>query len=163
MAKTKKEFLIAWLKDAYSLEKIIEQNLANHIEDTDEYSELQTLYKQHLKQTKSQAERIRALIESLGESISGLKVTLGFLSGLTKELPMSLADDVVVKDILNDYAAEQFEIVCYTSIIAAAEELGEVDILETCREIMAEEEAMASALSDYTSKITLEFLKLYNN
>ncbi len=64
-----------------------------------------------------------------------------------------------MKNFLSDYAAEHFEIACYTSLIAAAEELGHPQIAAICRDILRDEEAMAQWLKENIPEITRLYLQ----
>jgi len=67
--------------------------------------------------------------------------------------------DEIVKNFLSDYAAEQFEIACYRSLVAAAEELGQPEIARTCEDILAEEQAMAQWLAEHIPEVTRMMLQ----
>ena len=56
------------------------------------------------------------------------------------------ARDEEIKDLLDAYAMEHFEIACYTALAAAAEQAGFSQVSETCRRIIPDEERMAQSL-----------------
>lgn len=154
-----REFLTAWLKDAYAQEKAIEASLHKHMEDAEDYPQLHGIYQEHYQITKSQAERLQQLLKNIfNEETSTLKTTIGNVAGAIKEVPMSVSQDRIVKDILNDYSIEHMEIASYKSLIAAAEELGENEIVRVCQEILTEEEEMSRLLDEQIGVITKEFL-----
>ncbi len=56
--------------------------------------------------------------------------------------------------MLADYASEHFEIACYRSLIAAAEEAGKPQVAEVCSEILEDEEAMADWIEEQIPEVT---------
>jgi ferritin-like metal-binding protein YciE len=79
-------------------------------------------------------------------SPSGVKSTLSSLIGAVEGPTTSLFRDQFVKDCLADYAAEQFEVACYTALVAVASDLGYHDIADLCRRNLQEDQAMAAWL-----------------
>jgi ferritin-like metal-binding protein YciE len=55
----------------------------------------------------------------------------------------SPADKQLIAWLNDAYSMEHFEIACYRSLIAAADEAGRPEIVKICEEILREEEAMA--------------------
>ena len=68
------------------------------------------------------------------------------------------AKDTVVKNALGDYAAENFEVACYTSLIAAAERVGDHETADVCRQILRDEEEMVDWLKGYIPMLTQTFM-----
>ncbi|MGE0583857.1 MAG: DUF892 family protein [Flavobacteriaceae bacterium] len=58
----------------------------------------------------------------------------------------AFASDEIVKNLLAAYAFEQAESVCYRSLDVACEAVGDGETAAVCRQIQAEEEAMAGLL-----------------
>ena len=79
--------------------------------------------------------------------------------GTVQGLATGLAKDELVKNVLHDYGTEHFEIACYTSLAAAAEELGDQETARVCREILRDEEAMAGFLIGQVPTATLAILR----
>jgi ferritin-like metal-binding protein YciE len=69
------------------------------------------------------------------------------------------AEDELVKNALSDYAAEQFEVASYRSLIAAAEELGDQETVSACQENLREDEEMARWLEQQLPAVTQAFLR----
>ena len=67
--------------------------------------------------------------------------------------------DALVKNFLADYAAEKFEIASYKALITAASELGDVQTVEVCQDILREEEDMARWLEDNLNTVVWETLQ----
>lgn len=141
-----RSLLIAWLQDAYAMENALEKVLENHASDTRDHPQLQVKIREHLQATRRHAEMVRECLERNGDTASTVKTGIGSLVGWMQGLSTDTADDELVKNLLADYAAEHFEIVCYRALIVAAEEIGDSRTASTCREILEEEETMANWL-----------------
>lgn len=150
-----KEQFVEWLKDAYAMERALVDTLTKHAADAKDYPEIQKPIDEHREVTESHASQIEDLLEKLGEDKSGLKTALARFSGLVTGLPTSLASDTLVKNALAEFASENFEIACYTSLSAAASELGLDDAVEVFEDILAEEQEMADFLAASIPEITI--------
>ena len=153
------EQLIAWLNSAYSMEQSQAQVLESHARDAKDFSWIRERDEQHLAETRRHAERVKECLDLLGSKPSTLKSAIGNVTGLFQGASSSMFKDELVKNFLSDYAAEHFEIACYTSLIAAAEELGQPQIAAICRDILRDEEAMAQWLKDNIPQVTRLFLQ----
>src|SRR3546814_19838042 len=83
------------------------------------------------------------LLTAFGQAMSGLFVS-----------------DEVVKGSMASYTFEHMEISAYRSLIAAAEAVGDQQTKQVCKEILAEEEAMASWLGEHLALVTSRFLEM---
>jgi hypothetical protein len=63
------------------------------------------------------------------------------LAGNVQAMVHSMMGDTVLKNLFTLYAFEHFEIASYRSAIAMAEEVGEPSIVQTCRQLLQQEEA----------------------
>jgi hypothetical protein len=57
------ELYLAWLNDAYALERSLEQVLEHRVKDAQDHPNMQARVRQHLEETRRQAERLQACIE----------------------------------------------------------------------------------------------------
>jgi ferritin-like metal-binding protein YciE len=146
------EQLLAWLNDAYAMEKAQIPILEEHAKDARRHPEVRERDLQHLKETKQHAKDVRKCIEYLGEKPSVSKKMIGRVTGAMQSVSTEPFQDEIMKNFIMDYAAEHFEIACYRSLIAAAEEAGHPRIAQVCEEILEEEEAMAEWLHDHLPK-----------
>lgn len=153
------EQLITWLNSAYAMEQNLVQVLENHAMDARDVPWVRERDEQHLAETRRHAERVRECLDQLGAKPSAMKSAVGSLTGLVQGVSSGMYKDEIVKNFLSDYAAEHFEIACYTSLIAAAEEVGQPQIAAVCREILRDEEAMAQWLKDNIPEVTRMFLQ----
>jgi len=154
------ETVIAWLNDAHALELNLTQVLEHRVEDTKDHPQMQARIQQHLEQTRRHAELVKGCIERLGGSTSAIKSGMGKIGGFFQGVSTGMAKDEIVKNALADYASEQFEIASYTSLIAAAQALGDREMAAICQQILRDEEEMAGWLQQQIPTITQEFLGL---
>jgi len=141
--------LAAWLDDAYAMESGLVGILQTHATQLDQVmpSAAQRL-REHIAETRTHATRVEQCLTVLGHKPSAIKSTLSFAIGAAEGASTALFKDHIIKDVLADYAAEQFEVVCYTAMMAAATRLGFSEITRLCALNLAEDQAMASWLID---------------
>ena len=152
------ELVIGWLNDAHAMELSIAQVLENHAKDAKDHPALQARLQQHLEQTRGHAEAVKGCVERLGGDTSALKTGMATVMGMVQGMATGLAKDELVKNALHDYGSEHFEIACYASLIAAAEQLGDQETARVCREILRDEEAMAAFLFEQVPPVTRAIL-----
>ncbi|MGH2508786.1 MAG: ferritin-like domain-containing protein [Ktedonobacteraceae bacterium] len=140
---TGKDMLITWLNDAHAMENALIKVLEHQIKDAKDYPKVQTKLEQHLEQTRRHAQLVKSCVEGFGGKISPVKTGLASLFGQVQALSTGAARDEMMKNVLNDYAAECFEVASYTSIIEAAKALGDQQTVKMCQQILQEEEDMA--------------------
>jgi len=140
--------ILDWLRDAYSMERAQEHSLQKQAANKDLSDEVRHRAATHLEETRGHAERVRALLEGLGTKTSALKTTVGRLTQGSKGLATMFARDERIKDLLDAYSMEHFEIACYTALAEAAERAGLPQIAQTCWRIIPDEERMAESLLD---------------
>jgi ferritin-like metal-binding protein YciE len=141
-----KDVVISWLNDAYGMEKALVQILEHQVKDAKDYPEAETRLQQHLEQTRSHAELVQSAIERLGGHTSTIKSGISSLFGQMQALSTGPAKDELVKNSLADFAAENFEIASYRSLISAATEVNDQETVTVCQQILRDEEAMAQWL-----------------
>lgn len=160
MSKSKIDQLTTWLNDAYSMEQSLAQALENHAKDAEDFPEIQRHLEQHIDETRRHADRVKYCLSLLGETPSTAKSVIGNVSGMLHGASTGMYSDELVKNALADFASENFEIACYRSLIAAAQEVNRPEIADVCREILQDEEAMAEWLETQIPQITQTFLRL---
>lgn len=156
--KDPKEHLIAWLKDAYAMEKQAIEILTRQADRIDNYPELTARLKQHLEETRWQASQIENCLEKLGSDTSSFKSGVGIVSANLKAMGTMFAPDEVIKDSMASTVFEHYEITNYKILIAAAEHAGEQEIANVCQQILQQEEAMADWLDEHIPETTMAFL-----
>ena len=154
-----KKTILEWLNDAYGMETGIVPILESQVEAAQDHPGIQAKIREHLGKTKSHAEMVKSEISRLGGDVSALKSGTAAASGWLQSVASGMAKDRLVKDMIGDYATEHFEIAAYTSLIAAAEEIGDQGVIDACEKILADEEEMAAWLADQLPDVTQNFLR----
>jgi ferritin-like metal-binding protein YciE len=154
------ELVIAWLNDAHAMELGIAQVLERHIEEAKDHPAMRTGLQRHLEQTRRHAELVKSCVERMGGETSGLKTGMASVMGAVQGMTTKLAKDELIKNTLHDYGTEHFEIACYTSLIAAAENLGDQETVRACQEILRDDQAMADFLFQQIPLATVEMLQM---
>ena len=155
---TQQQVVLSWLKDAHAMEVGAIPTLKDHAAAAEDYPEVQLKLNEHAEVTYRHAELLTSCIERLGDHPSALKEAVGSVVGKVTGLANLPAKDTVIKNALGDYAAENFEIICYRSLIAAAEQLGDHDTVTVCREILRDEEGMVAWIDTQIAPLTQTFL-----
>ncbi|MGY6662427.1 MAG: ferritin-like domain-containing protein [Glycocaulis sp.] len=153
-----RERLVQWLRDAHAMEEQAETMLKGHLDRVKHYPQFEARVREHLEETKDQAEIVRGCLESLGEDTSSLKDAGSKLLAKGQAISGMFADDEIMNWALALHAFENLEVASYTVLIAAAETAGETEIAEACGEILAQEEAMAAWVKDNLQTLTLAYL-----
>lgn len=153
-----KDRLLQWLRDAHAMEKQAETMLRRTANRIEHYPSLKSKLTEHRDVTARQATRIAECIQRLNGGTSTIKDIGGSIIGLAQGISGLFAGDEVVKAALAGYTFEQMEIASYRILVATAETAGEPEIARVCREILQEEEAMASWLQDNLPSLTEQFL-----
>jgi ferritin-like metal-binding protein YciE len=157
---TPKDTLISWLKDAHGLENSVIQTLERHIDEAKDYPQVQSRMRQHLEESRNHANLVVGCLERYGESPSGMKETVGKITGFMQGVTPGAAPDSLVKNTLADYATEYFEMACYRSLVAAARYLDDNQTAQVCEQIMADELRMANWLEQQIPIATQDFLAI---
>jgi ferritin-like metal-binding protein YciE len=141
-----RDTLVTWLKDAYAMEQGIVEILERQMGQFEDMPDAQEKLLQHMELSKTQAERVRACVERLGEDVSHVKSGVANILGAVQGMSTVMAKDRMVKDAMASYAIEYFEIASYLAIATAAREMGHEDISNVCETIITEEQDMADWL-----------------
>jgi ferritin-like metal-binding protein YciE len=150
--------IVDWLRDAYSMERGLETSLQKQSQDNDLDPAMRECASTHLEETKRHAQLVRSALQSLDADTSALKTAMGTMGQGFKGLSSQFARDQHIKDLLDAYMMEHFEIACYTSLEAAAEHAGFTQVGEMCRQIIPDEERMAATLIDAIPQETVSYL-----
>jgi ferritin-like metal-binding protein YciE len=151
--------LTAWLKDAHAMEQKSTELLEAQAARLQHYPEMRARVAEHLEETRRQAERVAACLTRLDGGPSVLKDTMGWVAGSFGALMNAAAPDEVVKDAIGSSTVEHFEIACYRALVTAAEAVGDAETARVCREILAEEEAMAAWVDAQLPMVVAEYLQ----
>jgi ferritin-like metal-binding protein YciE len=159
MADTR-ETMIAWLRDAYAMERQAIDMMEAHSGRLDSYPELKTRIDQHIGDTKAQAQRLEDCLQALGTDTSSLKTGLARASSLMQSILGSATGDEVVKNAIGEASFERFEAANYRCLIAAAEACGEMEVKRVCEQNLREELEMAEWLDSQLPMVTRKYLGL---
>ena len=159
MATTKRDDVIAWLRDAHAMEAGTIDNLERLIGRSDEYPQLKKKLREHLGVSKRQRSDIERELERLGADTSTLKDWTMKLAGQVEPLVSWFTRDAMPKHCLAAHAYEALEIASYRSLLGAAEELGLPELREMCERFIGEEQEMANFLFEHLPEITRQYLR----
>jgi ferritin-like metal-binding protein YciE len=137
---TRRDLLVDWLKDAYSLEKALTQVLDNQARRAEKFPHVHTKFIGHLEATRRHAQLVKGCLERYGEDVSRVKSGLAQIFGELQSQAMTSRPENVVRDSIMSAAAEQLEIGTYVAIISLARELGDDETVRICKEILEDEE-----------------------
>ncbi len=153
-----REWLIQWARDAHAMEEQAITMLTGQASRLEHYPQVKARIESHLEETRAQAERLAQYLERTGKGSSTLKDFGGKLAAMGQAASGFFAGDEVMKGALAGYTFEQMEIASYTILIAAAEALGEEELVAIARQNLAEEQAMAEWLASQAPVLTTTFL-----
>src|SRR5512142_2687981 len=117
MNNKQEDALVTWLNDAYAMEQGLQESLERQVGHMKDLPDAQARIRQHIDQTKDQAERVKGCIEQLGGKVSHTKSALANMMGTIQGMGTGPAKDTALKDALMDYAAENFEIASYKALM----------------------------------------------
>lgn len=154
-----KDHFAAWLRDAHALEKQALTMLTSQAKRLQNYPELKERIEAHILKTQEHLRLLQGLLDALPSGGSSLVRDLtGRLAGTAQGLGAVLTSDEVVKGAMAGYAFEHMEIAAYRVLIAAADELGEVDAKAVFERILEEEIEMADWLAGNLDDTTRLYL-----
>lgn len=155
--KNLKELFLHELQDCYSFEEQLVGALPKMIKAVED-DELRGALEDHLEETKSQLERVGALIASMGEKPG--KVKCAGMAGIIKE------GQEIVKEaegaaldagiISGAQRVEHYEIAAYGTVRAYARQLGLDEAIEVLEAIENEEKAADTALTGLAMRINVD-------
>jgi ferritin-like metal-binding protein YciE len=155
-----REEIIDWLRDAYAMERGMEQSLKKQADNEELDPQIREQARKHLAETNRHAEEVSAALKYLDADTSTLKTGMGMMTEVTKGLASAFARDEEIKDLLNAYSMEHFEIVCYIALRVAAEKAALPPVAEMCDRILADEERMAQTLKQLLPQQVVRYLSL---
>jgi len=154
------DLVLAWLNDAHAMELGIAQVLENHAASAADDPPMQMRLQQHLEETRRHAELVKGCVERMGGDTSAVKTGMASVMGTIQGMSTKIAKDELIKNTLHDYGTEHFEIACYTSLLVAAEHLGDQQTAQICQQILGDEQAMAEFLFQQIPPTTVAMLRL---
>ena len=148
------------LRNAHAMENQALSIMQPQLGRLEHYPQVSALLDRHIRETEGQIRRLDQVLESLGESASGLKDTMLSLSGSMAAMTHSLATDEIIKNSLANFAFEHFEIAAYTALITAAEDAGHGSAIPLLQQNLDEERAMAADLQAGLPDVVRRYISL---
>ena len=158
MNDTARELFITGLQNAHAMENQAHEILERQVERMEQYPELRTKLREHLRETKEQLKRLDKCLEDLDSSPSTIKDTMMAFGSNIAAMGHAMAGDEVLKTTFASNALENYEIAAYKSLIAMAEKSG-IRMKTILQESLREEERMADWLTKNVEKITSEYIR----
>ncbi len=150
--------LIEWLRDAYAMEKAQEAALHKLTIHPSTHLALRQQAAIHCNVTRQHAAALAHCLKRLGSETSSLRTVLAQGMDLTQGVGAAFARDERIRDVLNILVTEHFEISCHTILRAAAEQLGQHELVRTCDKILSEEKHMVKWLQLHLPQIIATYL-----
>lgn len=158
MTTTANDNLNDWLRDAHAMEQQAEKMLHAQAERLEHYPALRARIIEHLEETRWQQTILDQCLAQRGISHSVVKDLGGKLLAFGQAVGGMTASDEVVKGAMAGYVFENIEIATYTSLIAAAQAVGDAATQSACEQILVQEKAMAAWLLEHLPEVTRTFL-----
>lgn len=155
---TYQENYLSWLRDAHAMEKQAEEMLEKMSARLEHYPDLKARLQQHIEETRQQQQMLQQVIDRQDTSNSTMKDMMGKVAAMGQAMGGMFASDEVVKGAISGYVFEQFEIACYTSLIAAAELAGDSEGARVFEQIREQEKAMADWALNHLPDVTEQFM-----
>lgn len=145
---TNQDELIDRLSDIYALGKTLETALKKLCDNPSHCPAMRKQAAQHSAETRCHAEAIASFLKQLGTDPSELKAMKAPGTGmdLMKSTGTAFARDERIKDVLTVLVTEHFEIACHAILRKRASQLGLLEVVRICDQIVAEEKRMVNWL-----------------
>lgn len=158
MTTTADENLNDWLRDAHAMEQQAEKMLKAQAERLEHYPALRERIVEHIEETRWQQGQLDEILSRRNISNSVVKDLGGKLMAMGQAIGGMTASDEVVKGAMAGYVFENIEIATYTTLIAAAQAVGDTATQAACEQILVQEKAMAAWLLEHMPEVTQTFL-----
>ena len=147
------------LRNAHAIEAMAAEMLERQLERIQSYPEMEAALRTHLAETRQQSERLDTILAAHGSAYSSLKETWMSLTGNVAALFHTVMADEVMKNHFANTAVEAFESAMYTSLIAMAEMVGDIQALPALKQSLAEEQKTETLIQSMTSALTTKYLE----
>lgn len=151
---------LAWLRAAHAMEEQAVTTLTAQARRIETYPDLKARVELHLRATIEHAAMLKKLLDgySASGSVLAFKDFAARLTAKAQGVGGMLTNDEVVKAMMAAYSFQHLEIATYKVLIAAADELEELEAKSIFEAILAEEVAMAEWLDANLDVVTRIFL-----
>lgn len=147
------DVLINWLKSAYTIETSLVNMLENQAERATEFSDLRNRLHGHREATQRHADMVEDCITHLGGDVSEVRAQVSKFIGEAQSRMLGTFGDSVVRDSIVGAMVEELESSTYNAIITLANRLDEQKVVDTCSQILEEEEQMREYFDDNIENI----------
>lgn len=152
--------LIDSLRDIYAMDKAMETALNKLTDHPNHYPALRRQAALHCTETRRHAEAVATFLKQLGSDTSSLKTVLaqGMGKDFMRGAGTAFARDERIKDVLTVLVTEHFEIACHSILRTRASQLGLLEIVRICDQILCEEKSMVNWLQLNMPQIFASYL-----
>ena len=158
--ETGMDLFLTGLRNQHAVENQAVQLLSRQVERLESYPEMEARMRQHIDESKIQAQRIEEILGKLGTSHSALKDAGMSFMGNMAALAHTPAQDEVLKNTMANYAFEHFEMASYKSLLALTDVVGQSGAVSALKQSLQEEEAMAEWIDQHIGPTTQRYLEL---
>ncbi|MDT7950546.1 MAG: ferritin-like domain-containing protein [Acetobacteraceae bacterium] len=153
------EIFVTGLRNQHAVEQQAVSLLSRQVERLENYPEMEARMRQHIDESKIQAQRIEELLSTMGETHSSLKDAGMSFMGNMAALAHTVAPDEVIKNSFANFAFEHFEIASYKSLLTLSDSLGQKG-QSALKQSLAEEIDMAEWIDRHLSETTRRYVQL---
>lgn len=139
------------LQAAHGMEAEALGRLQRRAVQLEHYPEVQAQIERHLAESEKQLGRLVKCLDALGEDPSLLN---GAAAMPLPNLPHSVTDEEILREVFADYAFEHYEIATYKSLLTLCDMATQRSIAPLLQDSLSEEKAMARWLKENISRLT---------
>lgn len=155
-----RDVFITGLKNAHAVEHQALALIDRQIDRAKNYPEVADRLRSHRVETEHQITRLETILGGLDEDASGLKDLAMSMSGNLAALSHGFAEDEILKNAFANFAFENFEIASYKSLIVLANHGALASAVDSLKETLDEEQAMAAWVDENIPALTEKFVAL---
>lgn len=153
-----RDLLIAWLNDAYAMERAHVQSLNRYLKSFEDYLEIRTEIRSHLADTEEMVGDLEDAITVLG----GKVLRLPFKdTNLIPTESTGMYHDELVKQLLAMYTAEQFGYISYLALAEAANTIEEDEVADLCERAADNKRIMADWTEEQLPTVVTTCINAY--
>ena len=148
------------LRNMHALEQTAIELTERQVERLEHYPEMKAQLQKHHVESQEQSRRLEAILQRHGTAPSTVKSAVTSVMGNVAAALHAPASDEILKNTFANFAFEHQEIAAYTSLIAMAEQIGDVAALPSLRQSLSEEQAMAKFIEGAIVPTTQKYMSL---
>jgi ferritin-like metal-binding protein YciE len=155
-----REHFLDWLRDAHAMEEQAETMMTAMSSRLEHYPALKQRIDLHIEETREQQRMLQTVLARYDTDTSTFKDLTGKVMATVHGAASMFASDEVLKGGWMSYAFEHFEIATYTTLIAGAQALGDMESVRVFETILAQEQAMGDWLAEHLPETTKTYLAI---